>query len=106
VSSGGHRGFRVNLGGNRKLNRAFHIIALVQLRCNPLAKAYYARKRSEGKTGREALRCLKRQLVNVVYRLLRSGTTVLTGGVGCVGRARGALGEPGTYTRAALYSGC
>ncbi len=70
VSSGGHRGFRLNLGGNRKLNRAFHIIALVQLRCNPLAKAYYQRKRSEGKTSREALRCLKRQLVNVVYRLL------------------------------------
>ncbi len=72
VSSGGHRGFRVNLGGNRKLNRAFHIIALVQLRCNPLAKAYYQRKRSEGKTGREALRCLKRQLVNVVFRQFRS----------------------------------
>ncbi|MDP9379139.1 MAG: IS110 family transposase, partial [Chloroflexota bacterium] len=32
--------------------------------------AYYQRKRSEGKTSREALRCLKRQLVNVVYRLL------------------------------------
>ncbi|MDP9351114.1 MAG: transposase [Chloroflexota bacterium] len=76
VSSGGHRGFRLNLGGNCKLNRAFHIIALVQLRCNPLGKAYYARKRSEGKTSKEALRCLKRQLVNVVYKLLRpTGTT-------------------------------
>ena len=71
VSSGAHRGFRLNLRGNRKLNRAFHVIALVQLRCNPLAKAYYTKKRSEGKTGREALRCLKRQLVNVVYRFLK-----------------------------------
>ncbi|MDP9379001.1 MAG: IS110 family transposase [Chloroflexota bacterium] len=76
VSSGGHQGFRLNLGGNRKLNRAFHIIALVQLRCNVLAKEYYARKRSEGKTGREALRCLKRQLVNVVYRLMRPSDAV------------------------------
>lgn len=74
VSSGGHRGFRLNLGGNRKLNRAFHIVALVQLRCNPIAKAYYAKKRAEGETSREALRCLERQLVNVVYRLLKGGS--------------------------------
>ncbi len=70
VSSGGRHGHRLNPGGNRQLNRAFHMIALSQLRCEPLAQAYYAKKRAEGKTARSALRCLKRRLVDVVYRLL------------------------------------
>jgi transposase len=70
VSSGGRHGHRLNPGGNRQLNRAFHMIALSQLRCEPLAQAYFAKKRAEGKTARSALRCLKRRLVDVVYRLL------------------------------------
>lgn len=74
VSSGSRCSYRLNRGGNRMLNRAFHMIALGQRRCNPLARAYYAKKLSEGKTDREAMRCLKRQLVNVVYRLLRHKT--------------------------------
>jgi len=73
VSSGGRQGHRLNRGGNRQLNRAFHMIALSQLRCEPLAQAYYAKKRAEGKTARSALRCLKRRLVDVVYRLLPTG---------------------------------
>jgi transposase len=71
VSSGGRNGHRLNRGGNRRLNRTFHMIAVCQLRCEPLAQAYYAKKRAEGKTARAALRCLKRRLVDVVYRLLR-----------------------------------
>jgi hypothetical protein len=47
------------------------MIALSQLRCEPQAPAYYAKKRAEGKTARAALRCVKRRLVDVVYRLLR-----------------------------------
>ena len=66
VSSGGKHGHRLNRGGNRRLNKAFHMIALSQLRCEPLARAYYAKKRAEGKTARAALRCLKRRLVDVV----------------------------------------
>ncbi len=73
VSSGGRRGHRLNRGGNRKLNRAIHIIALSQRRCDPRAREYYARKRAEGKTQRAAMRCLKRRLVDVLYRLLRQG---------------------------------
>jgi len=34
-----------------------------------LAQAYYAKKRAEGKTARAAMRCLKRRLVDVRYRL-------------------------------------
>jgi transposase len=71
VSSGGRNGHRLNRGGNRRLNRTFHLIAVCQLRHEPLAQAYYAKKRAEGKTARSALRCLKRRLVDVVYRLLR-----------------------------------
>jgi transposase len=71
VSSGGRSGHRLNRGGNRRLNRTFHMIAVCQLRHEPLAQAYYAKKRAEGKTARSALRCLKRRLVDVVYRLLR-----------------------------------
>jgi len=70
VASGGRHGHRVNPGGNRKLNRAIHIIALTQRRCEPLAQAYYAKKRAEGKTARAAMRCLKRRLVDVLFRLL------------------------------------
>jgi len=68
VSSGGRGGFRLNRGGNRQLNRAIHLMALSQRRCDPRAQAYYAKKRAEGKTGRAAMRCLKRRLVDVLYR--------------------------------------
>jgi transposase len=73
VSSGGKHGHRLNRGGNRRLNRTFHMIAVCQLRCEPLARAYYAKKRAEGKTAWAALRCLKRRLVDVVYRLWCKG---------------------------------
>ncbi len=69
MASGGRHGHRVNPGGNRKLNRALHIVALVQRRCEPRAQAIYEKKRAEGKTGRAAMRCLKRRLVDVLYRL-------------------------------------
>jgi transposase len=62
VSSGGRNGHRLNRGGNRRLNRTFHMIAVCQLRHEPLAQAYDAKKRAEGKTARSALRCLKRRL--------------------------------------------
>jgi len=51
VASGGRHGHRVNFGGNRQRNRAIYIVALTQRRCEPLAQAYYAKKRAEGKTG-------------------------------------------------------
>jgi transposase len=69
VSSGSRQGHRVNFGGNRQLNRAIHVIALTQRRCEPLAQTYYAKKRAEGKTARAAMRCLKRRLVDVLFRL-------------------------------------
>jgi transposase len=58
--------------GNRQLNAAFHRIAVTQIRCHKPARDYVERKMSDGKTKREALRCLKRQLVRAVFTTMRS----------------------------------
>jgi transposase len=73
ASSGQTARMRLNRGGNRQLNRAFHLIALSQAAHHPPAREYLARKRAEGKTRREALRALKRRLVRPVFRLLLEG---------------------------------
>jgi transposase len=70
ASSGQHRRHRLNRSGNRQLNCALHRIAVTQGRLHPPARAYLARKEAEGRSRREALRCLKRQLVRTVYRTL------------------------------------
>lgn len=70
ASSGRTTRHRLNRGGNRRLNRALHVIALTQTQFEPRAVRYLERKRAEGKTGREAMRCLKRRLSDVVYRQL------------------------------------
>ncbi len=72
-SSDKHSAMRVNVGGNRQLNRLLHIIALNQIRAaGHCGKIYYDRKRAEGKSAKAALRCLKRQLSNRVFALLRA----------------------------------
>ena len=74
ASSGQTSRMRLNRGGNRQLNRALYVIALVQAWHHRPAREFIARKRSEGKTWREALRSLKRHLARVVYRLLLEGS--------------------------------
>jgi transposase len=70
ASSGKSDRWRLNRGGNRQLNRAIHTIALTQISHDPRARAYLERKRETGKTGKDAMRCLKRHLARVVYRRL------------------------------------
>ena len=70
VSSGDNNRHRLNRGGNRRLNHALHIAAVVQYRMPGEGQDYYRRKRDQGKTHLEALRCLKRRLSDVVYRHL------------------------------------
>ena len=71
-SSGRHDAVRLNVGGNRQLNRLLHTIAMIQVRTEGHAGyRYYERKRAESKSGRSALRSLKRQLATVVYYRLR-----------------------------------
>jgi transposase len=70
ASSGEHSRHRLSRAGNRRINRTLHIAAVVQLRNDTDGRAYFDRKRAEGKGGLEAIRCLKRRLSDVVYRQL------------------------------------
>jgi transposase len=77
ASSGQVQRMRLNRGGNRQLNRALRVIAVTQARFHPPAKAYVTRRMEvDGKTWREAIRALKRQLVRPVFRLLIGGSEV------------------------------
>lgn len=75
ASSGRHQRHRLNRKGNRQLNLALHRIAVTQARVHPPARAYLERKRAEGKSRREALRCLKRHLARSVWRTLRGSAS-------------------------------
>jgi len=72
ASSGRQQRHRLNRKGNRQLNRALHQIAITQVRVHEPARIYVERRRAQGKTYREALRCLKRHLVRVVFKLLKA----------------------------------
>lgn len=61
---------RLLVFGDRQLNRALYLVAITKQRCDPATKAYIARRVAEGKTDREAIRCLKRFLARRVWRLL------------------------------------
>jgi len=74
ASSGQQRRHRLNRSGNRQLNCALHRIAVTQGRSHPPARAYLERRQAEGKTRREALRCLKRHLARTIYGLLREAS--------------------------------
>lgn len=76
VSSGRSRRHRLSRLGNRKLNAALHVVVLTQARVHPPARAYLARKRAEGKSNKEAFRCLKRHLVRVVFRALQEPAAI------------------------------
>ena len=62
---------RLNRRGNRRLNAVLHIIAVTQARMHPPAMVFIARKRAEGMSMREALRCLKRHIARTVFRTMR-----------------------------------
>ena len=70
ASSGEKKRHRLNQRGNPQLNWAIHVVAITQLRQPCAAREYYDRKRAEGKNTKEAIRALKRQLSNVIYRSL------------------------------------
>ncbi len=71
ASSGRTDRHRLDRGGNRQLNCALHRLAVNKGRLDPESAAYLARKQAEGKTRREALRCLKRYLARRVWQLLQ-----------------------------------
>lgn len=69
---GNHRRMR---GGNKTLKRVFYQSAFSSLRGSPESRAFYDRKRAEGKRHTRALIALARRRVNVVWAMLRDRTT-------------------------------
>jgi hypothetical protein len=61
---------RLSRAGDRQLNYALHVMAITQMRHDAPGRVYYQRKRAAGKSYKEALRCLKRRLSEVVHRTL------------------------------------
>jgi transposase len=70
ASSGKVVRHRLSLAGNRKLNYALHMVAVCQARSDARGGAYYRKKLAEGKSRKEALRCLKRRVSDAVFRSL------------------------------------
>jgi transposase len=86
ASSGDQTRHRLSRAGNRRINRALHIMAVVQLRHDTEGRAYYRRKLAAGKTPMEAMRCLKRRLSDIVYKqMVNDAAQVRTGPGGHLG---------------------
>ncbi len=70
ASSGDVVRHRLSRAGDRQLNFALYMMAICQARRHPEGRAYVLRKRAAGHSDKEAIRCLKRRLADVVYRRL------------------------------------
>jgi transposase len=70
ASSGEVVRHRLSLAGNRRLNQVMHMIAVCQARSDPRGGAYHRKKLAEGKSRREAMRCLKRRISDTVFKVL------------------------------------
>jgi transposase len=95
ASSGRNQRHRLDRRGNRQLNAALYRIAITQARYYTPARDYLDRKRAEGKSRREALRCLKRLLVRVVFNILKTSPVFDIGAT----LARVAVMSPGGNSR-------
>jgi transposase len=72
VSSGNRKIHRLSLRGNRRINHAIHMAAITQIRHKHSdGRAYYDKKAAEGKTHKEALRCLKRRISDAIFARLQ-----------------------------------
>jgi transposase len=92
VSSGNRKIYRLSRRGNRRLNYAIHMAAVTQIRHRHSdGRAYYDKKIAEGKTPREALRCLKRRVSDAIYSRLQADARR----VAAAARTAGPGGQPG-----------
>ena len=78
ASSGQTIRYRLDRSGDWRLNRALHMILVTRRRSHPATIAYVERRIQEGKSRREATRCLKRYLARSLYRLLEHGASPAT----------------------------
>jgi len=81
ASSGEKVRHRLSLAGNRKLNYALHMVAVCQARSDARGGGYYRKKIAEGKSRKEALRCLKRRVSDAVFRSLVADSQALSSSV-------------------------
>jgi transposase len=94
VSSGGRKVYRLSLRGNRRLNHAIHMAAITQISHKQSdGRAYYDKKLAEGKTHKEALRCLKRRISDAIYTALVADARRAPGAC-----AEGPGGQPGNHS--------
>ena len=70
ASSGDQTRHRLSRKGNRQINRVLHTMARVQLRNPTEGRAYYDRKKADGKAPMEAMRCVKRRLSDIVFQTM------------------------------------
>ena len=66
---------RLSRAGNRRLNHVLYIAAIVQIRHDTPGRAYYLAQQTDGKSRKEAMRCLKRRISDAIYRQLRADIT-------------------------------
>jgi transposase len=92
VSSGNRKIYRLSRRGNRRLNHAVRMAAVTQIRYRHSdGRACYDRKLAEGKTPKEALRCLKRRVSDAIYARLQADARRAA----AFARTRGPGGQPG-----------
>jgi transposase len=99
VSSGNRKVYRLSLRGNRRINHAIHMAAITQIsqrHCR--GRAYYDKKLAEGKTHKEALRCLKRQISDAIFTRLQADARK------AAARAAGPGGQPGNDSASSAAS--
>ena len=93
ASSGDNVRHRLSRAGNRQINRVLHIMATVQLRNDTEGRAYFDRRKAEGKTSMEAMRALKRRLSNIVWGEIKSIVAVPSGPAARLRPREGAISE-------------
>ena len=79
ASSGDQVRHRLSRKGNRQINRVLHTMARVQLRNPTEGRAYYDRKKADGKAPMEAMRCVKRRLSDIVFQTMLNDAVRTTG---------------------------
>ncbi len=75
VASGRTHHVRLNRGGDRHANAALHTIILVRMRHHEPTRTYVTRRRAQGKTTKEIMRCLKRALCRELLPLITQALT-------------------------------
>ncbi|EJF41350.1 hypothetical protein HMPREF1317_1294, partial [Schaalia georgiae F0490] len=64
----------VSHGGNKRLKRAMSASALASLRSDPASRAYYQRKRDQGKRHNQAVLALAHRRILTLYAMIRNDT--------------------------------